>query len=213
MPANRESCTTRSYVTSPSLPHQPLRVGTARDMSQIDRLQQLLNQCAQGDDDAFAELYRLMAPKLFPLSIRMLKRRDWAEEALQESFVKIWQGAGRYDPGRGSVMTWMTSIVRYRCLDMLRHERLQPALEDTQDYESDTNPGSEPMQATLLSSETQALLRCMDKLDVRQRRSILLAYYGGYTHREIAHRMGAPVGTVKSWIRRSLERIKECLGI
>lgn len=105
-------------------------------------------------------------------------------------------------------MTWMTSIVRYRCLDMLRHERLQPSLEDRPAHEPDTNPGSEPMQATLLSSETQALLRCMDKLDPRQRRSILLAYYGGYTHREIAHRMGAPVGTVKSWIRRSFERIK-----
>ena len=182
-------------------------------MSQIYRLQQLLNQCAQGDHNAFAELYRLTAPKLFPLSVRMLKRRDWAEEALQESFVRIWQGAGRYRSGRGSAMTWMASIVRYRCLDMLRHERLQPSLQDTEAHESDANPGSEPMQATLLSSETQALLKCMDQLDARQRRSILLAYYGGYTHREIAQRMGAPIGTVKSWIRRSLEHIKECLGI
>ena len=92
-------------------------------MNSPDELNALLLRTARGDDLAFARLYRLVAPQLFPLALRMLKRRDLAEEALQEAFVSIWRHAGSFDPSKGAAMTWMASIVRNRCLDRIRARR------------------------------------------------------------------------------------------
>ena len=96
-------------------------------MSPSDELNELLLRTARGDRQAFARLYRLSATQLFALALRMFKRRDLAEEALQEAFVSIWRHAASFDPGKGAAMTWMASIVRNRCLDRIRARRAGPA--------------------------------------------------------------------------------------
>jgi RNA polymerase sigma-70 factor (ECF subfamily) len=173
-------------------------------------LLELLNRVSRGDRRAFADLYRLTAPKLFPVALRITLRRDLAEEVLQESFVAMWNQAASYDPVRGAPMVWMTTIVRHRAIDQ-RRRRANLA---------DATAGSDDALSTLVagegdradrSADLAALQRCLDTLEPQPRQAILLAYLHGYTHAELAGRLATPAGTVKSWIRRGLERLKRCL--
>jgi RNA polymerase sigma-70 factor, ECF subfamily len=171
---------------------------------------ELLRRVAAGDRTAFAELYRLTAPKLFPVALRITQRRDLAEEVLQESFVAIWNQSASYDPVKGVPIVWMTTIVRHRAIDQ-RRRRANLA---------DATAGSDDALLALVADERDradrgaelaALQRCLDTLEAQPRQAILLAYLHGYTHDELARRLATPVGTVKSWIRRGLERLKRCL--
>lgn len=182
-------------------------------MASIDSLAELLSQCARGDERALARLYRQAAPTLFSLILRMVKRRDWAEEILQEAFVNIWHHAGDYQSHQSAPMTWMTSIVRYRALDWLRHRRPETSLEEVSEREAWVDPAPEPMEELLQSSKAQALLDCLKKLEANARRAILLAYYEGYTHEALSRHLEVPLGTIKSWIRRALPQLKGCLEI
>lgn len=180
--------------------------------AQAARLAELLAQCALRNQAAFADLYRATSPKLFGVALRILRREDWAEEALQESYVNIWNHAADYAVARSAPLTWMTSIVRNRCLDWLRRPKQETGGEE---YEiavetwPDENPG--PMEQLLASSEAGALARCLGKLESRQRQTIMLAFFHGLSHSELASHMQQPLGTVKTWVRRGLERLKGCL--
>ena len=180
-------------------------------MASIDSLAELLSRCARGDEPAFARLYRQVAPTLFSLILRMVKRRDWAEEILQEAFVNIWHHAGDYQPHQSAPMIWMTSVVRHRALDWLRRRRPETSLEEASEREAWVDPAPEPMEEVLQSSEAQALRNCLKKLEANARRAILLAYYEGHTHEALSRHLEAPLGTVKSWIRRALLQLKGCL--
>ena len=172
---------------------------------------ELLAKCALGDQRAFAQLYQRTAAKLFSVSLRILRRKDWAEEVLQESFVAVWTHAGEYKAFASAPMTWMTSIVRNRALDRLR----KPNPESSDDYEfaienwADENPG--PMESLLNSSEAKLLANCLQQLTGQQRQTITLAFYHGLTHPELAAHMQQPLGTVKTWIRRGLDKLRNCL--
>ncbi|MBI3452588.1 MAG: sigma-70 family RNA polymerase sigma factor [Rhodospirillales bacterium] len=183
----------------------------AMDTSGPDRLTDLIAAAASGDRRAFADLYRATGAKLFGLALRILRRRDWAEEVLQEAFVNIWRHAGAYRPERGAPFAWLATIVRNRALDRLRRERPVVPLDDAPGRESWADPGKNPLDLALASAEARRLKACLDELDGPQRESIVLAYYEGRTHEELAARFAAPLGTVKSWIRRGLIRIKGCL--
>lgn len=167
----------------------------------------LLEACADGDREAFARLYRLTSPKLYGLALRMLKQEARAQECLQDGFLSIWRNAASYDSAKAAPMTWMVSIVRHRALDLLRQRRPEVHLDDSELAES--NGYSDPLP--MLSGEADALARCLDELREAQRRCLLLAYYEGLTHPELAARMDTPLGTVKTWIRRGLEQMKRCL--
>ena len=187
-------------VTSSNPPPQPEALGA------------LLGRCALGDQRAFAELYRSTSAKLFGVALRILRREDWAEEVLQESFVNIWNHAADYAVDRSQPLTWMTSIVRNRSLDWLR----RPHHEDTgEDYDRlvgnlrDEEAG--PLEQLARSAEANALARCLRELDSYQRQSIALAFQHGLSHAELAAHLQQPLGTVKTWIRRGLERLKTCL--
>ena len=177
------------------------------------RLAELLAQAALKNQRAFADLYQLTAAKLFGVALRILRRQDWAEEVLQECYVNIWNHAGDYAVHKSAPLTWMTSIVRNRCLDWLRRPQ-QEATGDEYDIAAeawrDDAPG--PMESLLASSEAAALARCMQELDAKQRQSIMLAFFHGLSHSELASHMKQPLGTVKTWVRRGLERLKICLG-
>jgi RNA polymerase sigma-70 factor, ECF subfamily len=180
-------------------------------MKPIDSLAELLSQCAEGNEQAFTRLYRQAAPTLFSLTLRMVKRRDWAEEILQEAFINIWHHAGDYQPHQSAPMTWMTSIVRYRALDWLRHRRPEISIEETEAAECWVDPASEPVEEAVQRSEAQALWDCLRQLEANAQKAILLAYYEGYTHEALSRHLKAPLGTVKSWIRRALPQLKGCL--
>ena len=176
-------------------------------------LAEWLAACANRDRAAFARLYQATSAKLYGVAVRILRREDWAEEVLQECYVSIWAHAPDYRPGLAAPMTWMTSIVRNRCLDWLRRPRLELADEDgalTEAAESDA-PG--PLEALERSKDRHAVARCLGELEARQRQAIALAFYDGLSHAELASHMREPLGTVKTWVRRGLLKLKSCLEL
>ena len=181
-------------------------------MSAPDPLAELLSACGRGDRAAFGRLYEATSAKLFGVAIRILRREDWAEEVLQDCYVSIWSHAHRYRPGLSAPMTWMTSIVRNRCLDWRRKPGLEVIDEDGSviDNAPSDNPG--PLAELQRSADASALARCLQALEARQRQAIALAFYDGLSHAELASHMRQPLGTVKTWVRRGLLRLKACLG-
>lgn len=178
----------------------------------IRHLDELVQQCAQGQEEALAQLYRQSAPQLFALANRMLRRNDLAEEVLQESFLSIWRHANRFSAQQSQAMTWMTRIVRNRCIDLLRrpdYERPDPD-GATQDAWADEAPG--PLERLRNHQEGQRLADCLGQLESKQRMAIVLSFFDDLSHAEVAKQMGSPLGTVKSWVRRGMERLKGCLS-
>ncbi len=177
-----------------------------------DRLAGLLAQTALGNQAAFADLYRMTSPKLFGVALRILRRRDWAEEVMQECYVSIWNHAAGYAAHKSAPLTWMTSIVRNRCLDGLRRTRPEVLgaeydIAITQWFDE----APEVIEQLAADADAAALARCLRTLDDRQRQSIALAFFHGLTHAELAAHLQQPLGTVKTWVRRGLERLKNCL--
>ena len=176
-----------------------------------EELAALLGACARRDRDAFARLYRTTSPKLFGVALRILKREDWAEEVLQDAYVNIWNHSGGYAIGLSAPMTWMTSIVRNRCLDWLRKPR--PEVNDVDDEiaEGTAADTEGPLEALERTTEARAIAACLKALEAKQRQTIALAFYEGMSHSELAAHMREPLGTVKTWVRRGLARLKGCL--
>jgi len=187
--------------------------GRAAPDALASRLAGLLTQCALKNQRAFADLYQLTAAKLYGVALRILRRQDWAEEVLQECYVSIWNHAGDYAAAKSAPLTWMTSIVRNRCLDWLRRPQTEATGEEYDiavEAWRDETPG--PMEQLVAATESAALARCLQQLEARQRQSIMLAFFHGMSHSELAGHMRQPLGTVKTWVRRGLERLKGCLS-
>jgi len=182
-------------------------------VNDAERLSGLLSACARRDRSAFSELYRATSARLYGVALRLLRREDWAEEVLQDCYVSIWMHAAEYRGALAAPMTWMTSIVRNRCLDWLRRPRLEVPDEEGELLEQ--TPSDRPGPAAELERVrgAQAMRRCMDTLEGGQRQAIALAYYDGLSHSELARRLREPLGTVKSWVRRGLLRLKDCLEL
>ncbi|WP_205967653.1 sigma-70 family RNA polymerase sigma factor [Paraglaciecola sp. 20A4] len=173
-----------------------------------DPMFNLLSATAQGDKAAFAKLYQASSKQLYAVSLRMLKRKELAEEALQEAYVRIWHNASQYRVGKGTVLTWMISIARYRALDIIRYHAVRKE-EDFEDNDAASPSFGEPMTET-----QQGLLeKCMRALDVQQRQAIHLAYFNGMSHQEVTSHLDLPLGTIKSWIRRGLQSLQRCLKL
>lgn len=168
----------------------------------------LLTATGRGDRGAFTRLYRLASAKLFGLLLRILKDEAAAEDCLQEVFLAVWRHAGRYDPGQAAPMTWLTVIARHRALDRLR--RVQPVLSLDSVDEALLGSHPDPVEAGAGGMTTQ-LNRCLDELVAAQRECLLLAYTEGLTQPELATRLAIPLGTVKTWVRRGLEQLRNCL--
>jgi len=174
----------------------------------------LLQRCAAGDASALRTLYQQVAPQLFSILLRILHRTDLAEEALQEVFMSVWRNASSYRPGRGSPMAWLTSIARYRALDVRRSLRPDQFSGDMMEFAQETVAAEDTdlVEKTSLSADAQRLANCMERLTPQQDRVIRLAFTNGLTHEEIAARIGSPIGTIKSWARRGLQALRQCLG-
>jgi RNA polymerase sigma-70 factor (ECF subfamily) len=173
---------------------------------------QMLARTGQGDRQAFERLYQMTSAKLFGLALRILVSRDLAEEALQDSFIKIWHSADTYQKDKAAVMTWMTTIVRNRCLDLLRIKPHEHILSQDQSFDSWASDDLGPMEKAATQSETKALMQCMQQLAPTQRQAFALSYFHGLTHEQLANQLTQPLGTVKTWLRRGLETLKNCMG-
>ncbi len=167
--------------------------------------------CRRQDPRGLEKLYELLAPQLFGFLRRMLPRKDLAEEALQDTFVNIWRRIEGYDGARGEIRTWIFAIAHHRAVDILRRERRLVPTPDT-DLESllATAP-PETAHEPLAQLEETRLRDCLGRLSQDQRRVLFLAYYHDRTQEEIARRLGSPLGTVKSWMRRGLLGLRRCL--
>ena len=182
---------------------------TVITIADADHLTQLLAQCALGNRRAFESLYRNVAPYLHSVALRCMGRRDLAEEVVQESFVRIWHNAVRYQAHLSAPMTWMVTITRHQAIDQLRKYREQPLSDVQQDALADETPSAHDQLNS--AREASALNHCLALLDRQQRQSITIAYFHGLSASELAEQLAAPLGSVKSWIRRGMERLRRCL--
>ena len=184
----------------------------------------LLARSALGDRAAFARLYERTSGHLFAVVLRIQRDRALAEDLLQEVYVAVWKAAGQFDAARSQPLTWLTSIARNRAIDSLRRAQTQPMLlsghgeggsddeddgPDAIEREADEGPG--PMELLARAGEARELTRCIEGLNPPQRQSVALAFYDGLSHAEVAEHLRQPLGTVKSWLRRGLAALRDCL--
>jgi RNA polymerase sigma-70 factor (ECF subfamily) len=173
-------------------------------------VERLLGRCAEGERQALEQLYGLTSARLFGVLMHILRRRELAEDALQDVYVRVWQRAGQFDNYRGRATAWLVSIARYRAIDLLRGTRTLLPIDDAQG-EARIELTSEP-EAPPESTRTRAALeRCLGLLNDTQRRCVTLAFVNGLSHDEIALTVGSPLGTIKSWVRRGLISLRQCL--
>jgi RNA polymerase sigma-70 factor (ECF subfamily) len=177
-------------------------------------LAEALARVALRDRAAFEFVYRSTSAHLLGLAFRMLGRRERAEEVLQESFMNVWHNAGGFDASIATPMTWLINIVRNRCIDALRSGKAERSSTGALDDEAMQVAGDDALQPQRLLDESLArrhLDGCMAALGAAQRQALALAYYRGMVHTEIAQALGAPLGTVKAWVRRGLDKLRLCL--
>lgn len=174
-----------------------------------------LAACAVRDVVALRRLYEHAAPYLLGVAMRIVRDRATAEDVLHDAFVKVWNHAHTFDPARGAARGWLFSLVRHQALNVVR-DRLRLVLPDeemAQAIENDTALAAAAGGAH--AGETRVMMSrlsiCLDELDTPKRDSILYAYVDGCSHGEIAARLGAPLGSVKAWVRRGLQTLKECM--
>lgn len=180
----------------------------------MNTLNELLVKTAQKDQYAFQELYNEVSPRLLNLSVRYSNYdRGAAEDVLQEAFIKIWNKADKFDAEKGTAMTWLSRIVRNQALDKLRSFKSRPVLVEHSEYEGeeyiskDLTPEKESIQIENLS----VLKKMIDALPEKQQRCLSLSMIYGYTHEEVAEETQIPLGTVKSHIRRTLNKFRESM--
>ncbi len=178
----------------------------------IEDLEHLLARCALGDRNAFARLYAISSAHLYPLVLRTVRHPEVAAEVLQEAYVKIWRSAADFRPDVAKPMTWMGRIARNQAIDTLRRAQSRPQSDESVDdlaWLADTGDGPDTQVAN--ADEAVRVHRCLEVLDGKQRDAVLLAFFNDLSHDQVAERLGSPLGTVKSWIRRGLLRLRECL--
>jgi RNA polymerase sigma-70 factor (ECF subfamily) len=190
------------------------RSALGKDETAADRevLVVILGRVANRDEAAFVELYRLTCAKLSGVIAPILRRQDGGAEALQDTFVSIWEKAGDFDPVKGSPIAWMATIARSRALDEVRRARpvFVEALSDDFELVADR---IDPLASRERSERLVALIDCLSKMDQEKRAMLLLAYYHGASREALSKRFGRPVPTIKNWLRRSLDQLRDCLEL
>ena len=171
----------------------------------------LLAEVANGSRDAFERLYQRTSSKLFGVCVRLMPDRAEAEDVLQEVYVGIWHKAGQFDPARASPITWLAMIARNKAIDRLRTLPAANTQAPVEMAERAVDPSLSPLGDAEASNDRVRLDQCMEQLDDRRRGLIRTAFFEGATYEELAARVGSPLGTVKSWIRRGLLQLRACL--
>jgi RNA polymerase sigma-70 factor (ECF subfamily) len=173
----------------------------------------LMGRVAAGDQGAFAEVYDATAPMVHGTSLRVLRDPDLSAEVTQEVMVEVWTRAARFDPNRGTVVTWVATRAHRRAVDRVRAVQSQRDRDDVAGVRSYGRPYDEAAEAAEAANERERLTTCLDRLTSLQRDAVERAYFGGRTYREVAGDLGAEVPTVKSRIRDGLVRLRDCMGV
>jgi RNA polymerase sigma-70 factor (ECF subfamily) len=187
----------------------------AMDMNQtrVERtpLDKLLEEIALGSRQAFEKLYRDSSPQLFAICLRIVSHRAEAEDVLQEVFATVWRKAAQYDVQRAGAMSWLAMIARNKAIDRIRSHPQARKSEPLELAEGIADPTASPQLDAQASADRERLDECLKRLDDRRRSLIRAAFFDGSTYEELAARVGSPLGSVKSWIRRGLMQLRECL--
>nr|WP_250890175.1 sigma-70 family RNA polymerase sigma factor [Sphingobium nicotianae] len=169
-----------------------------------------LADVARGDRAALRLVHDLTSAKLFGVCLRICQDREIAADIVQESYLKVWQRAGRFDPAKASPITWLCAIARNGAIDWCRANRVAVApVEEAADIADDTPSAPEMIETRQSDARIQ---HCLDELGGSPAEAIRAAFFGGYTYAQLAERMKVPLGTMKSWVRRGLAQLKDCIG-
>lgn len=171
----------------------------------------LVYRTALGDQRAFERLYQATSPQLYALAIAVLRNRELAQDTLQEAFISIWHAASSYNASKGSVQTWLNVIVRHRCIDRLRRLPRHETQFSDSEWASLEADAPSPLQHLVKDADARGLARCLNGLEGPQRDALTLAFFHGLTHNELATHLKAPLGSVKSRVRRGLNNLRRCL--
>ena len=171
-----------------------------------------LAACALGDRSALKRLYDVEARQMLGVALRIVRQRHLAEDVVQDAFIKVWEKAATFDPQRGSARGWLYSVVRHCALNEVRDNGPQITLDEAALETIDLRNAQQAGNTMNPRDQLGPLHDCLEQLDAPKRSSIVLAYVDGCTHAEIAQRLAAPLGTVKAWIRRGLQSLRECMA-
>ena len=174
---------------------------------------ELLRQVARGDEQAFRVLYEQLAPRVYGLAKRVVRDPAQAEEVAQEALVEVWRNAARFDPAKGSATSWVLTITHRRAVDRVRAAQSGADRERRVAAASVETPYDDVVEEVTASLEQQQVRRCLQGLTDLQREAITLAYYDGFTYREVAEKLDAALPTIKSRMRDGLIRMRDCLGV
>jgi RNA polymerase sigma-70 factor (ECF subfamily) len=195
-------------------PHTPLPSDVpATATSETSDLAELLKRSGRGDEAAFAQLYDAVAGRLFGLALRVVRDPAQAEEVCQEALLDIWRTAARFDPARGSALSWVFTLVHRKAVDRVRSAEASTRRDTSYHHQTrpvDHDATAEAVEATF---EARRVRTALDTLTPVQREAIDLAYFGGYTHTEVATMLDLPVGTAKTRIRDGLIRLRDAMGV
>lgn len=175
-----------------------------------EQLVDILVRTGRGDQQAFSELYKHTSAKLYSVCLRMLHDRGTAEEVLQEIYITVWNKADRFDPKLASPITWLVALSRNKAIDRLRRHR-EETFSDPSRLERVVDDQAAPIADAEASQEYKRLEDCLGTLEPRNRNAVCEAFFSGATYSQLAERWSVPLGTMKSWIRRSLLQLRACL--
>lgn len=176
-----------------------------------DELAAALGRAGAGDRSAFKTVYEATSAKLLGVCLRILGDRQLAEDVLQDTYLTVWRKAGDFDPARASPITWLATIARNRSIDRLRSAGARMVAAPVEVLESRADEGPLASDAVEADQEAARLQACLNELEDRTRNAIRTAFFDGMTYEQLAEREGTPLGTMKSWIRRGLLRLRSCL--
>jgi len=171
----------------------------------------LIAAVAKRDESAFEQLYHATRAKLYGVLLRILGRAELAEEVMQETYLKVWTTAAKFDPTLGSPITWMVAMARNRAIDIVRRKG-ETSIEDGHEALNVAAETPAPLARREMTEVLKKLLSCLGKLDPEKQRIVLLAYYSGWSRDQLSAKLEIPVNTIKTWLRRSLLEIRECMG-
>lgn len=174
-------------------------------------LVELLAAVAKRDEVAFERLYTATRAKLYGVLLRILGRSELADEVMQETYLKVWNMADKFNPAIASPITWMVALARNRAIDIVR-KKGESSIEDEPQALEVAAETPTPLARREMSEELKRLLSCLGKLDPEKQRIVLLAYYSGWSRDQLAKKLDIPVNTIKTWLRRSLLEIRGCMG-
>lgn len=201
----------RIYLVEPPPPDRP--ASTAPGAPAPDHLAELLTRSARGDENAFSQLYDAVAARVFGLALRVVRDPAQAEEVCQEALLDVWRTAARFDPARGSALSWVFTVVHRKAVDRVRSAEASTRRDTSYHHQNqpvDHDTTAEAVESTLEARRVRAAL---ETLTDAQREALELAYFGGYTHTEVATMLGLPLGTAKTRIRDGLIRLRDTMGV